>query len=960
MEYPMNQCTRLSIALCSLLVLASACKSGDISRAKPHQQRLTPASLRNLSQTSAQSSQTQNITEAWALFDRSTSQGFQPTPSGASEQTYLLQLSLETKLTQLKIFGSSPYLLTVQNESGEAVSVGAIDLSKNSDGWNQFTLSNEDELSAVQLHFVSLGEPDSIAELELWGEQPRFERPNEPELQKLLTADKEFLLPQFSIMLAEPNEILLQPSATEPESSCLDIGFVAERDPRVYQRMWLSFEATNLFRGFGLSKGWNENGIIDGFWLAPSATEEPTYFVEELDPETLLSGLNILHLCLPGDANAEVSLRDIALVGELETGTHFISDILLTEEGRISQPKNLGEAFSIQESQTVVLSLSRLVDPSFLEMTLNQNDAVQVRSTCLQKGLWREISQNTIEERTLTTGFNRLALLPTSEGCEKIQLEVSSSASLSGIALVGSGTSERIDWPEITFTSAENLGGTAIVRGFVKAPSLVLGPIRSSINERTIASLDGLFSETLTRNSLLDQDWSITISSLFATGKSLSKTLLLKSSKAEFEDALSRAEAMPKLNQSIIGKISLRGQSIELPISTTKATTISLGEEVSLEVPAGAMKSTGATTRSKKEDKIKIKHLGKGELPELPIELINVTAPDADGFEFTPHGQTFDPSITLSMGYDDTLIPEGSSVSDIQTYYYDEDNQRWEPLDKLETDIGTKKIKSKTTHFTIMINAVLMAPDNSNPTAFTPTDLASIAAADPAAGIDFIQPPTGNSSGDVGVSFPLWVPPGRGAFSPSLSASYSSGGGNGWMGVGWDLKISNIQIDTRFGVPTYEANEEPPYLLDGQALVPVPFGHNIDADLVSSMPKCTDGSDGKQYQPRVEGSFFLILRCGASPLFQELSSYHWEVTDRSGTIYIYGRGSNSRLSGPLLRGSGDGIFAWYLEKVQDIDGNLTAFSYEKDLSAFGDPHFIQIYPQTIFYTEHSSGTPAST
>jgi hypothetical protein len=388
----MNQRAHLSIALCSLLVLASACKGGDVPRAKPHQQRLTPVSLRNLSQTSAQLSRAQNDAEAWALFDRSTSQGFQPIPSGASEQTYLLQLSLETKLTQLKMFGSSPYLLTVQNESGEAMSAGAIDLSKNSDGWNQFTLSTEDELSAVQLHFVSLGEPDFIAELELWGEQPRFERPSEPELQKLLTTDKSFLLPQFSIMSAEPNEILLQPSATDPESSCLDIGFVDERDPRVYQRMWLSFEATNLLRGFGLSKGWNEDGIIDGLWLAPSATEEPTYFVEEIDPETLLPGLNILHLCLPADANTEVSLRDIALVGELETGTHFISDILLTEGGRIPQPKSLGETLSIQESQTVVLSLSRLVDPSFLEMTLNQNDSIQVRSTCLQKGFWRDVS----------------------------------------------------------------------------------------------------------------------------------------------------------------------------------------------------------------------------------------------------------------------------------------------------------------------------------------------------------------------------------------------------------------------------------------------------------------------------------------------------------------------------------------------------------------------------------------
>ena len=33
-------------------------------------------------------------------------------------------------------------------------------------------------------------------------------------------------------------------------------------------------------------------------------------------------------------------------------------------------------------------------------------------------------------------------------------------------------------------------------------------------------------------------------------------------------------------------------------------------------------------------------------------------------------------------------------------------------------------------------------------------------------------------------------------------------GGNGWLGVGWDLAVPAITIDTRWGVPRYDAQKE--------------------------------------------------------------------------------------------------------------------------------------------------------
>jgi hypothetical protein len=54
---------------------------------------------------------------------------------------------------------------------------------------------------------------------------------------------------------------------------------------------------------------------------------------------------------------------------------------------------------------------------------------------------------------------------------------------------------------------------------------------------------------------------------------------------------------------------------------------------------------------------------------------------------------------------------------------------------------------------------------------------------------------------------------------PNLALTYSSGGGNGWLGVGWDISVPAITVETRWGVPRYDAAQESEvYLLDGQPL----------------------------------------------------------------------------------------------------------------------------------------------
>ena len=95
---------------------------------------------------------------------------------------------------------------------------------------------------------------------------------------------------------------------------------------------------------------------------------------------------------------------------------------------------------------------------------------------------------------------------------------------------------------------------------------------------------------------------------------------------------------------------------------------------------------------------------------------------------------------------------------------------------------------------------------------------------DPTEGLALIQPPGASNDGGAHLSYPLLIPKGRG-IAPDLSLQYDSGGGNGWVGQGWDLSVGEISVDTRWGAPRFDANRESEtYLLDGDMLIPNSLG----------------------------------------------------------------------------------------------------------------------------------------
>ncbi|HSA50097.1 MAG TPA: SpvB/TcaC N-terminal domain-containing protein, partial [Yinghuangia sp.] len=210
----------------------------------------------------------------------------------------------------------------------------------------------------------------------------------------------------------------------------------------------------------------------------------------------------------------------------------------------------------------------------------------------------------------------------------------------------------------------------------------------------------------------------------------------------------------------------------------------------------------------------------------------------------------------------------------------------------------------------------LVVPDHPGAVSFQGDRLTGIRAADPGTGINLITPPQANNQGENRLAYPIDVPPGRQDLQPDLSVGYNSDGGNGWLGLGWDLAAPAITVETRWGVPRYDGSlETETYLLDGEQLTPL--AHR-------GLPR--PRTEEKVFHARTEGSFARIIRHGNGP-----ATYSWEVTDKSGTHWFYGAPVGGQAPQPdatLTDGFGN-VFAWALTGVRDAHGNVMRYHYTR-------------------------------
>jgi RHS repeat-associated protein len=212
---------------------------------------------------------------------------------------------------------------------------------------------------------------------------------------------------------------------------------------------------------------------------------------------------------------------------------------------------------------------------------------------------------------------------------------------------------------------------------------------------------------------------------------------------------------------------------------------------------------------------------------------------------------------------------------------------------------------------------------------------------DPTEGLVLISPPVASNSGDAEISYPLILPPGRG-LTPDLVLSYNSGSGNGWLGLGWDLGVSSVQVDTRWGAPHFDPDKESEtYLLDGEPLVPNALGNDW-VDRVQG--------DRQDYTRRVETGYEQIIRHSVGDGGPD--DYYWEVRDKMGNVRWYGghpdkggpegeplkkangeeldidRDGTAGFSGPLVVNGDGNVVKWLLSAERDVGVNMIRYHYK--------------------------------
>ncbi|MCU0508491.1 MAG: hypothetical protein MUC34_08820 [Anaerolineae bacterium] len=253
---------------------------------------------------------------------------------------------------------------------------------------------------------------------------------------------------------------------------------------------------------------------------------------------------------------------------------------------------------------------------------------------------------------------------------------------------------------------------------------------------------------------------------------------------------------------------------------------------------------------------------------------------------------------------------------------------------------------------------------------------------DPTESLALVEPPAVSSDGAARLAYPLLFPKGRG-IAPDLALEYDSGGGNGWLGQGWDLSAGEISVDTRWGAPYFDPNwESETYLLNGEMLIP----NSLGAAWEPRLP-----GDRQDYTRQVEREYQQIIRHETPG--EGTKGYFWEVHDKGGNVYWYGglpdqggpdgynyldEDTSSSLTPTIDRSAivtdedGNGV-RWLLSARRDVGVNQITYGYTTIHYTYGASGWVatpscassadtlcarHTYLSSINYTEAADVAPA--
>jgi RHS repeat-associated protein len=828
--------------------------------------------------------------DPWVLFDGHANTGL--TLSESAPVSVAVTLTGATELGAATVLGPAHGKLTIQSADGSTRQQlrgwQDVELDLKEGQWKRITAAPGQRAQRLVVTWAS-DEASGPNEIGFWG----FDAPSR-DAADLELADRILSGPAAGTLTAKatPDEghvSRVELGAGAPLGPSPAAVFTAHlaSDPRSLSRAFLVYELTGLGH-------WTEavrqiNGLeVQGGSRPAAADDRPGeggLQVEEIATDWLRPGDNEVRFLPPTSPGvAGYAVRHVRLVGighanvvetRLESGARL-------DFGLPSQPHEL--AFDLLRPSEGQL----LVDPR-----ARHHKPLRVDLHGLEPG-WHRIGLDDLPS-TDALGI-ALSLSRAKQTLKKGHSEDGSTV-LSEVAATASPREPRDGRLVVSYPlHGECVEHAAHVRGFVGVPAGdEVRALRAQGRPFDVAR-DGSFSlDAPEPESARGRTWEVPLEAELRSGTLLRTRLLM-------QPCLDRSQDE--------GLKEDEGAPFSQVVRADQPTTISFAD-ARLEIPSGAVD---------RDVRISIRPLVADQVPHMSTGVANVS-PSGGAFRLGPHGLKFKKPIKITLPYDAHALSRGAHERQIFTFFYDEHQGKWTRIGRYGT-AQDGSLTSLTEHFTDFVNATLAMPDESAPQSFDPNEMKGIKLADPGMGLDLIATPTANSRGTADLTYPIEVPPGRNGVEPKLAFTYDSAAGNGWLGMGWDLHVSSIQIDTRFGVPQYTGNET--YQLDGGLLTP---------------------SGGNLYSRRVEGRFDKIQRnqsgsCVAS----------WTVTDKSGTVYQYG-GPGATLADPNTPCN---AFQWFLSSVTDTYGNGMTVTYFADSGKNGDT-WVELYPQTINYTTSTKG-----
>jgi len=941
-----------------VLVLAGACAVAALVYAAvvPNGQtfalgsKATPFSLTVFSSSSLPPEvQAQEAASAPLLFDRDTTTQHVAFAQSSVQATF----EAAQVVRGIKVFGAAPYTLTVKADNGGSFQTISglenLNLTLLPIAWNSFNATVP--ATTTKLMFVLTpatgGTATGLGELEVWSTAaPATAKNGAALLTQLLgpTPPTQGRLYNGLNSSTTPTQAVVTPGDNNTTLNTNTFRFTLDRDPAHYVRAYLTYELFGQEHYISARRLINQSQLAitsqaGGTPVLPNALWSTQ--VERINPAGLVRGVNTLQFKVLNTSNKDsgFTVRNVRVVAELDSGANAIEtitanqpDALGTNAVEALYDGDLATGWRPYPTDQPIEAVAPSIDFVFRRPT--QMDAVslylsaplpgQVQLSVKQGGLWSDLPAEAAT--SFDTGWNTMYLpatiAPEQRTYEAVRLTFSgvsgtSVAEIREFLFVGSGVGGRTTPPKIFMPypdAGQFYARAATVQGFVEPWNNGSGNASISVAGAGIAVAGGTINTVKSKDDAgfatqADSDpWFFDIKATWPNGESVTTTIQLNKQ---------MSAASPATGALAAGLSSL---------VTNKAKKTVANDGTTLVFDAGTVATDTTVT---------INPLAETDVPALDVGMVNVTKGPRRGYRYLPHGSKFLKPVAMAMPYDKALIPPGHTEDDVKTFYFDDQAGRWVDLPFVSVDKTNKVVNSTTDHFTDMINAVVTVPDHPQTVSFNPTSMKDIKAADPGAQVNLIEPPKANNQGDARLSYPIEVPPGRLGLQPQLAVSYSSSGGNGWMGIGWDMPMQAVTIDTRFGVPRYDAGlETETYMLSGEMLTPV--AHR--GDLVA---RTTD----KVFHTRVEGQFRRIIRKGTAP-----SNYTWEVTDKNGVKYLYG--ATDPATETLTDASGN-IFTWALCEIRDPNGNFVRYHYAK-VSDPGRPDWTvpgsNLYVQRITYT----------